>query len=348
MQGGDPGAAANLAAALRELDRPADMVRVTTEAAQLHPAHPELQLNRAIGQLTLGDWVAGWEGFEWRWHAWTGKAAPWERWPRWQGEALAQGTVLLVCEQGLGDSIQALRYVPLVAQRVREVVLVLQAPLLPLARGLAPNCRAIALGDAVPHVDFQCPLMGLPRVFGTTPGNVPGGNAYLHADPQRVQRWQALLPPTQRPRVGLTWSGGPRPRHRSVPLALLAPLAQQPFQFVSLQPEVREEDRAAMRAWPDLFDAGPLLQDFGDTAALLECLDLVITVDTSVAHLAGALGRPVWNLLRFAPDWRWLQQRSDTPWYPSMRLYRQRELRDWREVVAQVQRDLQSFQPPRQ
>ncbi|MBC5782776.1 glycosyltransferase family protein [Ramlibacter sp. USB13] len=338
----------NQAVALLELERPQDVVRVTREAAQAHPDHAELQLNRAFAQLTLGDWTEGWNGFDRRWQAWIGKDAPWERWPRWRGEDLSGRTILLVCEQGLGDSLLCLRYVPLVARRAREVVLVLQAPLLPVAQGLAPNCRTIPLGAPVPAVDCQCPLMGLPQVFGTTPGTVPAQVPTPHVDAQRVARWRAVLPEGPGPRVGLVWSGGAKPRHRSVPLAQLAGLAALPCRFVSVQQEVREDDRAAMAAWPGLFDAGPLLHDFGDTAALLQCLDLLVTVDTSVAHLAGALGVPVWNLLRFAPDWRWLLDRGDTPWYPSMRLLRQRALGDWGPVVAQVQRELQSWQAPRQ
>jgi hypothetical protein len=350
-QGPDPAVLANLAAALRELERPQEVLRLTAEAAKRHPQHAELQLNRAIAQLTLGDLPAGWEGFEWRWHAWSGKAAPWERWPRWRGEPLPQGSVLLVGEQGLGDSIQLLRYLPLVAARVREVILVLQPPLVALAQGLAPNCRVLALDGPVPNADCQCPLMSLPHVFGTTLASLPADVPYLHAEAQRVQTWRARLPANDRPRAGIVWSGNPshgNDRNRSIPLQIFQGIDPGNVQFVALQPQVRESDRAALAAWTGLFDAGPQLRDFGETAALLEALDLVVTVDTSVAHLAGALGRPVWMLLPFAPDWRWMLERADTPWYPTMRLYRQRKPGDWSQIVAQVQRDLQSFQPPRQ
>lgn len=347
-EGPQPARVANLGAALLQVERPEEALRVMHEAARQHPDHPELQLNHALAQLAVGDLPAGWQGFEWRWQAWIGKAAPWEQWPRWRGEDLANRSIMLVCEQGMGDSIQCLRYVPLVAARAREVVLVLQRPLVPVAAGLAPNCRVVALEDTIPRADCQCPLMSLPGVFRTSLETVPATVPYLHVDAQKVERWRARLPGGPGPRIGLTWSGGPKPMNRSVPLALLAALAREPCRFVSLQPEVREQDRTAMAAWPGLYDAGPSLQDFSDTAALLQCLDLVITVDTSVAHLAGALGRPVWVMLRFAPDWRWMTGRNDTPWYPSMRLYRQETLGDWHPVVARVQRDLQSFEAPRQ
>ena len=343
IQPDDPATLANVAAALNELERPQEAIRLTAAAAVHHPQHAELQLNRAIAQLTTGDWLAGWQGLEWRWHAWTGKAAPWARWPRWTGEDLAGCSILLICEQGLGDSIQCLRYVPQVAARARQVVLVLQPELVPLAGALPANCQVVPLGSAVPPADYQCALMSLHGVFGATPASVPAPVPYLQADPQRVQHWRSLLPEGVGPRVGLAWSGGVKPPHRSVPLAMLSPLADLQCLFVGLQPQVREADHAAFHAWPRLVDARASLQDFGDTAALVSCLDLVITVDTSVAHLAGALARPVWNLLRFAPDWRWMLERSDTPWYPTMRLYRQRTLRDWSGVTADVRRDLEAF-----
>lgn len=348
VHGPEPQTLANLAVALLALERPQEALQVTEEGARVHVGHAELRLNHALAHLSVGDWLAGWEGFEWRWHAWTGRAAPWERWPRWRGEDLAGRSIMLVCEQGLGDSIQSLRYVPLVAARAREVLLVLQPPLVPIARGLAPNCRVLPLGGSVPGADFQCPLMGLPNVFRSTPNTVPATVPYLPIDAARVERWRTLLPARREPRIGLVWSGGPKPRHRSVPLALLRPLAHLPYRFVSLQPEIRESDRDVLAGWTGMFDAGPLLHDFADTAALIQCLDLVITVDTSVAHLAGALGRPVWVLLRFAPDWRWMLDRADSPWYPTMRLYRQAEIGEWGPLVAQVQRDLQCFLPPRQ
>jgi hypothetical protein len=203
----------------------------------------------------------------------------------------------------------------------------------------------------VPATDFQCALLSLPLAFGTTPQTVPDTVPYLRADPALVEHWRRRLGPAGTPRVGIAWSGNPvhkNDRNRSLPLALFRQLATEPWQFVSLQPEVRASDRAALETWPGLLDLGPELRDFADTAALLQSLDLVISVDTSVAHLAGALGRPVWILLPHNPDWRWLMGRSDTPWYPSARLYRQPATSAWPPVLAQLRRDLQSAQAPPQ
>ena len=344
LHGPQPQTLANIAVALMQLGRPRDALMRTQQAALQHPQHAELHLDRGLAHLLVGEWAAGWQGFEWRWAAWTGTEAPWSQRRRWLGEDLAGQSILLFAEQGLGDSIQFLRYVPLVAARAREVLLVLQPPLLALASALPPNCRVLTPGDAVPRTDWQCPLLGLPLAFGTLPDTVPATFPYLRADPERVAYWRARLGPASVPRIGLAWSGNPQhknDRNRSLPLLQLQPLSTLPCEFVSLQPEVRDSDRVAFAAWPGLVDAGRDLRDFGDTAALVECLDLVVSVDTSVAHLAGALARPAWILLPFAPDWRWMTERSDTPWYPGARLYRQPAAGAWEAVVAKVREDLQ-------
>lgn len=344
LHGPQPQTVANIAVALMQLGRPHEALQRSEGAAQQHQGHAELQLNRGLAHLLAGEWAAGWQAFEWRWAAWTAADAPWSQRRRWRGEDLAGQSILLFAEQGLGDSIQFLRYVPLVAARAREVLLVLQPALLALASRLPANCRVLTAADAVPQTDWQCPLLGLPLAFGTEPQTVPAAIPYLAADPQRVAQWRARLGTSERPRVGLAWSGNAQhknDRNRSLPLQQLQSLCALDCQFVSLQPEVRDTDRAAFAAWPGLVDAGVELRDFGDTAALLECIDLVVTVDTGVAHLAGALGRPLWILLPFAPDWRWMVERTDTPWYPGARLYRQPVAGAWDCVVAEVREDLQ-------
>jgi len=334
---------ANLAVAHLQRGDPRGALQATKEGAKEHAAHPELQLNRAIAHMLVGDWQAGWPALEHRWVAWTGQPAPWQQRPRWDGKgSLAAQSILLFAEQGLGDTIQFLRYVPLVCAQAREVVLIVQRPLAPLLGELPPNCRVLVSGDAVPPTDWQCPLLSLPLAFGTTTQTVPAYARGLHARPDLVSKWRLELPPGLR-RVGIAWSGNAQhknDRNRSIPLALFRSIAAEGWQFVSLQPQVRGADHEALQGWSGLVDLGPQLRDFADTAAVLECLDLVITVDTSVAHLAGALGRPVWILLPHNPDWRWLMGRSDTPWYPGARLYRQADTGAWAPVLEQVRRDL--------
>jgi hypothetical protein len=244
----------------------------------------------------------------------------------------------------LGDSIQFLRYVPLVACRAASVVLQVQPSLVSLVQGLAPDCRVVPTGDPLPPTDLQCPLLSLPHAFGTTLSTIPADVPYLFADSVLVRAWQERLADAgEGPRVGITWSGNPshaNDRNRSIPLGSFRDIAAAGCRFVAMQPQVRTSDRAELATWKDVFDAGPLLQSFADTAALLQALDLVIAVDTSVAHIAGALGRPVWILLPFSPDWRWMLDRQDSPWYPSARLYRQGADRDWGPVLARVRADL--------
>lgn len=382
--GRSPDALANASAALLRLDRPAEALALAEEALrfdgrhrvslhnrvhalldlarveearahvvaalEIHPGDPDLQWNSGVAHLLLGDLAAGWRAHEARWNikgfvrAAGTAAAP--DVPHWSGEDLSGASILLYAEQGMGDSLQFLRYVPLVARRAREVVLQLPRVLAPLAQGLAPGCRVLAEGEPVPAVDWQCPLLSLPHAFGTTLADIPAHVPYLQAEPARVAAWRERLPAGAGPRVGITWSGNPHhgnDRNRSVPLAQFRRIAVEGVRFVALQPQVRDADRAALAAWPDLFDAGPELRSFADTAALMEVLDLVIAVDTSVAHLAGALARPTWILLPHAPDWRWMVGRDDTPWYPSARLYRQPKAGDWDGVLERVRADLRAL-----
>lgn len=378
----DPQARSNLAAALLRLDRPEEALReaqaalllqprhraalhncsqafyellrvpegltVARRAAALHPHDPDLRWNLAVGHLLLGELQPGFEAHEARWQAagFSSKpdAALLSR-PRWDGrQDLAGRSILVYAEQGLGDSIQFLRYVPQVAARAGEVWLKIPASLQSLLLELPPNCRIVPAGRW-PEFDLQCPLLSMPHAFGTTLADIPARVPYLHASAERVEAWRQRLPAGTR-RVGIAWSGNPlhtNDRNRSIPLALFRAIQAQGCTFVSLQPEVRDTDRAAFDAWPDLVDAGAHLRDFAETAALMESLDLVIAVDTSVAHLAGALGRPVWILLPHVPDWRWMLERSDSPWYPTARLFRQPAARDWPSVLAAVRNQLEAL-----
>lgn len=328
-----PGHAAlyNRAAARHELGDAAGAVRLYEAALALAPGFFEARWNRALALLAAGRWREGWQAHEIR------RLHP-ELRPRdfpvpcWQGEDLAGRRILLAAEQGLGDTIQFLRYVPAVAARGGRVVLDLPAALLDLARPLAGVERLVVSGAPVGEVDLQAPLMSLPLRLG--PEQPPPAPPYLVADPARRRRWQDRLAGDPRPRIGIAWAGNPahrNDRRRSLDPRALAPLAGLAhLRFVSLQ-----KDRPAPPGW---LAAGPDLADFADTAALIAELDLVIAVDTAVAHLAGALGRPLWILLSPAAEWRWPRGRTRTPWYPSARQVWQRpeEAPDWGPTMARL------------
>jgi len=270
--------------------------------------------------------------------------------PLWHGQVPLSGKrILLYAEQGFGDTIQFCRYAQLVAQRGAHVILEVQPALKSLlvqSADIAGIAQVFAQGEALPEFDYQCPLLSLPWACATTLDNIPAPASYLHGEDARIQGWEARLGtmPAQT-RVGLAWSGNPEhsnDRNRSLPLAALGPLLNIPMQYVSVQKILRDEAvQAPWLAQHGVAHFGDQLQNFADTAALLSCMDLVITVDTAVAHLAGALGKPVWVLLPYGPDWRWLTERDDSPWYPSMRLFRQTAIGDWDGVIERVRQHLQ-------
>ncbi len=252
-------------------------------------------------------------------------------------------TVLLLAEQGLGDSIQFVRYAPLLTRQGARVVLWVPPELESLFRKSFPQCEVVIAAGQLPQVDFQCPLMSLPLAFNTSLHDIPVQDRYLHSDSALRDAWARRLGPHRLPRIGLVWSGNgahKNDRNRSIPLSAFVRLAEPGSQFVSLQKEVRDDDKASMAEWPGLVHFGKELVSFADTAALIDALDLVISVDTSVAHLAAALGKPVWILLPRRPDWRWLMQRPDSPWYPTACLFRQDETRDWTPVLERVRLEL--------
>jgi len=326
----------------------AEAETVARDALRLHPADADLHWSLSMALLTQGKLREGWAEYRWRWltSAMATSRPPARPEPEWRGEPLAGRSILLASEQGFGDSIQFLRYVPRVAAAAGRVLLQAPGPLHTLLTALPANCQVVHPSDPV-RADVQCALMDLPDVFGTTLEDIPGPVPYLHAAPARVAEWTARVRDGSRRRhVGLAWSGNPAQttdRKRSIPLELFGPLLQADARFVSVQPQVRASDEPAARALPLLVEPARGLRDFADTAALLQSLDLVITVCTSVAHLAGALGRPVWILLHHSADWRWLEQREDSPWYPTARLFRQERPGDWAGVLARVQRELQQL-----
>ncbi|MBX3501613.1 MAG: tetratricopeptide repeat protein [Alphaproteobacteria bacterium] len=318
--------------ALQGLLRLEESLASYERAIALRPGHVDAHWNRATALLLAGDFARGWREFEWRWRTQTtGRPGS------WLGESsLAGRSILLRSEQGLGDTIQFARFAPDVMALGARVILSVQAPLRRLMASFDPEIEVVATSGTA--ADLDCPLMSLPLALGTTLDTIPAPPRYLAAEPDLVAAWRARLPSDARRRVGLAWSGNPshrNDRNRSLPLAALAPLLDLDAHFVSLQKDVPERDAATL-ARLNLMRVDDELRDFADTAGLIEALDLVISVDTSVAHLAGALGKPVWILLPFSPDWRWLTGREDSPWYPSARLFRQTTPGDWADVVRRL------------
>ncbi len=344
----DVDALVNRGSALRYLNRTDDAIESFDRAIALSPELAEAHWNRALTCLSVGNFEQGWRGHEWRWRRNTAEMAPRDfAQPQWRGEDLEGKTILLHAEQGFGDTIQFIRYLPMVVAKGGKVVLEIPGDLMPLVGQIDGVVAMASRGQALPPFDLHCPLLSLPLAFGTTLATVPAPIAYLRAPPERVAQWRASLPRGEAPRIGLVWSGKPSHRNdhnRSIPLARLSPLLLKPgFQFVSLQKDVRDADQEALRKFPALIRFGDALADFADTAAVVAALDLVITVDTAVAHLAGAMGKPVWILLPAIGDWRWLLDREDSPWYPSARLFRQPHIGDWGSVMARLTRELAAF-----
>ena len=330
LRPGHPDTLLNLGTVLRDQRRFAEAESCFDAALALRPNHAETQLARAVGHLVRGDLRAGWEGFEWRWRRFPT--------PPWAGESLEGRTILLHAEQGFGDTIQFARYAPLVAQAGGRVVLEVHPLLVRLLKPLeaaAPNLHVVEQGpEPTPH-DLHCPLMSLPRAFGTDLGSVPAQASYLSADPDDSARQGVRFPADGSFRVGLVWAGNPKhrnDRNRSIAVDRLGPLLSVPGVRVFSLQTGDARDRLPPGV-PDLIEG---VRDFADSAAILSHLDLVIAVDTAIVHLAGALGVPTWLLLPYAPDWRWLLDRADSPWYPSLRLFRQPHPGDWDTVLATV------------
>jgi tetratricopeptide (TPR) repeat protein len=299
--------------------------------------------------LQLGDYEKGWEKFEWRMRS--EENQPNRRsftQPQWLGqESIAGKTILLHSEQGLGDTLQFCRYANEVAALGASVILEVQKPLISLLGSLNGVTTLLPKMSVLPPFDLHCPLMSLPLARQARIDNIPSAAGYLKADTGKVSEWKTRLGSKTRPRIGLVWSGNPlhkNDQNRSIPLADFIKLLSDDFEFVCLQKEVKPADQETLAAHPEIRRFGAELNDFSDTAALCELLDLVISVDTSVAHLAGALGRPVWILLPFNPDWRWLLERQDSPWYASVRLYRGDRLAGWSELMTRVRADLALLQ----
>jgi tetratricopeptide (TPR) repeat protein len=341
----------NKASSLAELGRFDEAMKEYERALVIEPGHAAAAWNLALLQMLTGNFEAGWQGREARWripHLAAGypKLAT----PIWLGDEPVAGKTVFVCaDEGIGDTIQFARYVPMLAARGARVILAVEKVLCPLLSGLVGVAECLPKTDetVIPSFDLHCALDSLPLAFGTTPDTIPAEKAYLPPPAaDRVRAWENRLGARNRMRVGLVWSGNPKhgnDRNRSMPLKTLARILDVNATFISLQKDLRPADRELLHEGMDIVDVSTELADFADTAALVSCLDLVISVDTSVAHLAAAVGCPTWILLPHVPDYRWLLDREDSPWYPTVRLFRQTESREYDSVVDRVRSDLIGF-----
>lgn len=336
----------NLGDILQALGRHDEAEATFRQALELDPVHAEGHHNLAVLLLLKGNFEEGWKHYEWRWLA---KEFPSERrnftQPLWTGEALDGQTILLYVEQGLGDAMQFARYAPLVARRGGRVVVEAPKTLKRLFEPLDGVTDVIARGDALPAFDVQCPFLSLPGILSPTADSIPNDVPYLSVDDGSIEKWRDALAALPGLKVGLSWQGSvhhTNDRERSLTLKTLEPLAAVAgCSFVSLQ--LGDAAEQINDVGFEMFVPDCATNDYADTAALMMTLDLVISIDTSVVHAAGALGRPVWVLLSHTADWRWQVERTDTPWYPTATLYRQSTRRDWDSVIDQVRIDLASL-----
>ncbi len=334
----------NRGLALAALNRHREALVSYRKAVEIRDDYADAHFHQSLTLLTVGDFRRGFEEYEWRWRRAGMRPRGLGR-PLWLGDyPLQRKTILLHAEQGLGDTIQFARYIPSLARMGAKVILEVQPQLEALLAAVEGVARIVARGDELPAFDVHCPLGSLPLAFKTEPATIPAEIPYLQADAARIAKWRARLEALDRPRIAIAWSGNPghrNDRNRSIALSRLAALWPTGCaRFVSIQRELRDEDAERLAREPGIAHIGAELEDFADTAAVVALVDLVVTVDTSVAHLAGAMGRPVFILLPFAPDWRWLVAGETSRWYPSARLFRQPSIGDWDSVIERLRGEL--------
>ncbi len=335
----------NLGVLLHEEGRLDEAVASYRKALELKPDDPETHWNLSHTLFLQGNYERGWEELEWRWRyadSTLHKSGDLTQ-PKWSGERADGRTMLIWAEYGFGDNLQFVRYAPAVARLGWRVILEMPRQLKRVCASI-DGIEVIATDEPLPDFDMHCPVLSLPRVFGTGLSTIPADIPYLRADRDLVRAWRERLAGRGGLKVGVTWRGNPlhpRDRARSMTPAVFAGLLDVPgLAIVNLQKDARPEEIAALGPPGAVLDAGSDLGDFADTAALVANLDLVVAVDTSVCHLAGALGMPTWILLDSAPDWRWMLDRDDTPWYPTVRLFRQAKRGNWQGVVDRVRVEL--------
>ncbi len=325
----------------QKLARLEEAVADYDSALEFRPDLAEARMERSHCRLAMGDFERGFREYESRWetaqlrHVQSGSSQP-----LWLGEENLSGkTILLWAEQGYGDTIQFMRYVPLVARAAGATILRVPFALASLSKSLDCPVSIVSMGDDLQDHAFHCPLLSLPLALGGRLETIPAGIPYLRAQKEQVEKWRIRLGGRKRPRIGLAWAGRRREpvnHTRDMRLEMFSPLMHLDVDIISLQKEVPEQDAAFLESMPRVARMGEELSDFADAAALIENLDMVICVDSAIAHLAGALGKPTWIVLRHSGEWRWFLERHDSPWYPTARLFRQKAPGDWAGVVAEL------------
>lgn len=330
---------------LRELGKTSAALNDYDHALLINPHNPEVHLNQSLCRLLLGNFKQGWPQYEARWDSKDIKKNKiiFKK-PLWLGEESLEGkTILLYSEQGLGDAIQFCRYIKFVKARGAHILLWVLPALKNLFAALDGVDQVLTDYDVFPPFDYHCPLLSLPLAFKTDFSSIPNEVPYLYSTMNKQQAWTNFLGEKKKPRIGLVWSGSTihkNDKHRSIALNNFITLLRDDVEFICLQKEFRESDMATLKAHKNISIVADKLLDFSDTAALLDHIDLVISIDTSVAHLAAAMNKPVWILIPFDPDWRWLLNRNDSPWYPNMRLFRQAQINQWEDVIQQIKNAL--------
>jgi len=332
------------------LNRDEEALTCYDKAISLKKDLPDGYRDKSLLKLSLGEYEEGWQLYEWRWkvkHV-TSPVRNFSQ-PLWLGnDSIVGKTILIHSEQGFGDTIQFFRYLSKLKTLGCKIIFETQTQLAPLIKAQRDNCKIIGQGETLPSFDVHCPLLSLPLAFKTTLETIPAQVPYLFPPPEKLELWRTKLGTKSKPRVGLVWSGKLLPDfRRSIPLDSLLLIIDEKAEWHSLQKDVRESDRNSLNSSLTIIDHAPSLNDFSDTAALIAEMDLVISIDTAVAHLAGALGKPVWILLPFHPDFRWLRDREDSPWYPTARLFRQTQDGEWRSVIDRVFQELKIFLDPK-
>lgn len=336
--------------ALLESGQLTNAIQIYDEAIRLKPDHYLTYWHKSLALLLSGDLEGGFSLYESRWG--NGEEFEFSGVRRgftqkfWLGNESLQGkTILIYCEQGLGDALQFARYVELVAQLGAKVILEAPKELAEVFGDLNGVSEIISRGDTLPEFDFYCPLISLPLAFKTNLNSIPSKSAYFKADPRKIEVWEKKLGPKTKPRIGIAWgstSSFKNDAKRSLLMSeFLKALPDKGYEYVCLQKEIKDCDKETLAVRGDIAFFGEDLQNFGDTAALIECVDLVISTCTSIPHLSASLGKQTWILLSYIPDWRWLLDRDDSPWYPSVTLFRQDKLNNWDGVLARVKAALE-------
>lgn len=334
----------NRGTALQDLNQLNEALASYENAIILKPDYAEVYWNKSLLKLLMGEYLEGWQLYEWGWKSFARKPLRNFDKPLWLGnESLRNKTVLIYPEQGLGDYIQYIRYAVLVEQLGATIILEVPLALMALFLTLKAQFTLVECGKPLPDFDYQCPIMSLPLAFKTTVETIPAQLPYLYADEKKKQQWQVKLGKKTVTRIGLVWSGSnihKNDQKRSLLLKQFETFLNFPLEFHCLQNQIREIDVNTLTEFPHIHQHQDDLLDFSDTAALVDAMDIIISVDTSVAHLAGAMGKQVFILLPYAPDYRWLLDRVDSPWYPTAKLFRQAEMDNWEAVIIKISKIL--------